>query len=112
MRCRKNTWVSKWMWYIRPSFDGKEGFYMNSKTLNLVKMKKNNRIFENWKVGCPLKVLSALRGNITVNAKKTRFFKNFFWWKEKEYNYNDLGSYYLYIEIKNYKSSIKNVTKW
>ena len=24
----------------------------------------------------------------------------------------DLGSYYLYIEIKNYKFSIKNFTKW
>ena len=45
-----------------------------------------------------------LRGNTTVNAKKTRFFKN--------YNYNDLGSYYLYIEIKNHTFSIKNVTKW
>ena len=55
----------------------------------------------------------ALRGNTTVNAqKKTRFFKNFFLWKEREYNYNDLGSYYLYIKIKNYKFSIKNVTKW
>ena len=25
-----------------------------------------------------------LSGNTTVNAKKTRFFNNFFWWKERE----------------------------
>ena len=39
------------MWYIRPSFDGKEGFYINSKALNYVKMKKKEIEFlkiERW----------------------------------------------------------------
>ena len=44
---------------------------------------------------------TSLRGSTTVIDKKTRFFKDFFWWKEREYNYNDLGSYYSSIVIKN-----------
>ena len=43
--------------------------------------------------------------------KKHVFSRIFFWWKKRENNYNDLVSYYLYIEIKNYKFSIRNVTK-